>query len=325
MSGARHTELPFTGPATFFKAPFVPVAELGGDAGSGRPGLAPVGYDVGLLGVPFDFAVGFRPGARFAPAALRAASGRYVLPPEGFYDQETDTFRLAGARLVDAGDVDVAQLETAVSHDRITAAARALRAAVGLPVFVGGDHSVSYPLLRAFDDVRELHVVQLDAHLDYSEARNATRYANSSPFRRAVEALPGLKHITVIGLRGVRADAEAFRAARARGHKLLGARAVRAGLAEAVEGLPRGVDVYLSVDVDALDAAELPGTGSPEPEGLTYGELRDLVAATFARNRVVGMDLMELAPELDPTGRSALLAARLLAEALAAWWGARGR
>lgn len=308
----RYGELSFTGPATFFKAPHVPTTVL------------PEGeYDVGFLGVPFDFAVGFRPGARFAPAAVRAASGRYAVPPGGYYDLESGNRTLQGVRLVDAGDVDVAQLETAETLRRVEEAAAAVRAATLLPVFVGGDHSMSYPLLRAFSDVRRLHIVQLDAHLDYSDARNATRFANSSPFRRAVEALPELAHITVIGLRGVRADAEAVEAARARGHALVGARAVHEGLAGVIDRLPRGERVYLSVDVDVLDAAELPGTSSPEPEGLSYSQVRDLVRAVVLRNELVGVDLMELAPDLDPTGRSALLSARLLAETLVAWWTAR--
>lgn len=312
---SRHLELTFTGPATFFKAPLLLAEDAVAEA------VAP-SYDVALLGVPYDFAVGFRPGARFAPAAVRAASGRYALPPQGFYDFVTDRHRLAGVRLVDVGDVDLAQLETAESFARITAGAHRARGLARLPVFVGGDHSVSYPLLRAFGDVSELHVVQLDAHLDYSEQRNGTRFANSSPFRRAVEALPNLESVTVLGLRGVRADAEAFRSARARGHKLVSAQHVRDDLAAAVASLPRGANVYLSIDVDALDPAELPGTSSPEPEGLSYAQLRDLVAATVARNRLVGLDLAELAPELDPSGRSALLAARLLAETLALWWDA---
>lgn len=328
---SRHLELTFTGPATFFKAPLL-LAE-GGGAGAGPaahaevPGAAPSpapgpAYDVALLGVPYDFAVGYRPGARFAPAAVRAASGRYALPPDGFYDFASDRHRLAGARLVDVGDVDLAQLETADSFARITAGARRARAIGRLPLFVGGDHSVSYPLLLAFSDVPDLHVVQLDAHLDYSQQRNATRFANSSPFRRAVEALPKLASITVLGLRGVRADAEAFRSARERGHKLVSAREVQEDLAAAIEQLPRDAAVYVSIDVDALDPAELPGTSSPEPEGLSYGQLRDLVAATIDRNRLVGLDLTELAPDLDPSGRSALLAARLLAETLALWWDA---
>ncbi len=309
---ARHSELTFTGPATFFKAPFL-------DAGVHDTGPGPA-FDVAFLGVPYDFAVGFRPGARFAPNAVRAASGRYALAPAGFYDFETDAYRLTGARFVDAGDVDPAQLETEESLERITAAARRARALSRLPVFVGGDHSVSFPLLRAFDDVEDLHVVQLDAHLDFTDTRNATRFANSSPFRRAVEALPNLRSITVVGLRGVRADAEAFTAARRFGHTLVSARSVRNDMGAVLAQLPRGANVYLSVDVDALDPAELPGTSSPEPEGLSYGQLRDLIAATLGANQLVGMDLTELAPNLDPTGRSELLAARLLAETLALWW-----
>lgn len=324
MSG-RHAELTFTGPATFFKAPTLTPAEVAELQGRAANSGADPHHDVGLLGVPYDFAVGYRPGARFAPAAVRAASGRYALPPQGFYDFATDSYRLGGAKLVDAGDVDPAQLETAVTLKRITDAAAALRALARLPVFVGGDHSVSYPLLRAFHDVDDLHVVQLDAHLDFTDSRNETRYANSSPFRRAVEELPNLTHITVVGLRGARADAEAFAAARARGHTLIGADAVRASLESVVDALPSGRSVYLSVDVDALDPSELPGTSSPEPEGLTYGQLRDLVGATLERNRLVGMDVTELAPGLDPSGRSELLTARLLAETLALWWEGGGR
>jgi agmatinase len=303
----RHHELPFTGPATFFKAPHRP------EAGRGEA-------HIGLLGVPYDFGVGFRPGARFGPAALRAASGRYAPPPEGFFDLDTGRMRLAGARIVDLGDVDPAQLETQVSFDRITSAARRLRTIARMPVFVGGDHSLTYPVLRAYDDVPELHVVQLDAHLDFSESRNATRFANSSPFRRAVEAVPGLRRVTTIGLRGLRTDREAVEAARARGHGLITCRTVRDEPEVVLEALPERAAVYLSVDIDVLDPAIAPGTGSPEVDGLSYGEVITIVAATLSRNRLVGMDLVEVAPELDPSGQTALVGARLLAETMALWW-----
>lgn len=308
MSG-RHTELTFTGPATFFKAPLVVL----GSAGEKQ-------YDAAFLGVPFDFAVGFRPGARFAPAAVRQATGRYALPPEGYYDFDSDSRRLAGVRLADAGDVDSNQLEHADTRSRITQAARAVRRAARLPLFVGGDHSISYPLLAAFDDVPGLCVVQLDAHLDFSDQRNGTRYSNSSPFRRAAEALPTLGKVTTVGLRGMRADAEAFSAARSRGHELVSAQQVHADLGGAIARLPAGADVYLSIDVDVLDPAELSGTSSPEPEGLSFTQVLALIRATAGRNRLVGVDLTELSPPLDPSGRSELLAARFLAETLAAWW-----
>ncbi|WP_337867164.1 arginase family protein [Meiothermus sp.] len=302
----RYTELAFTGPATFFKAPYRPLTE-------------PWQAEVGLLGLPYDFAVGYRPGARFAPNALREASGRYAPGPEGWFDLETETYRLKGMHLVDAGDVDPAQLEYPETFRRITEAARALRERVKLPVFVGGDHSVTYPILRAYDDLEELHIVQLDAHLDFSDSRNATRFSNSSPFRRAVEDVPGLKQITVVGLRGLRTSPEAYQAAKDRGHALITASRVQENLPWVLAQLPKGKKVYISFDADVLDPSILPGTSSPEVEGLSYAEAMQVVRQTIAQNELVGFDLVELAPNLDPSGLSALVGARLLAEVLATW------
>lgn len=314
MSRERSGELAFTGPATFFKAPTL--------AAGRAPGAPAPRFDVALLGVPYDFAVGFRPGARFAPAAVRAASGRLALPPDGLYDLETGARRLVGIDLVDAGDVDILQLDTDANFARITAAARAARNLARLPLFVGGDHSISYPLLRAWSE-GEIHVVQFDAHLDFSAERNGTALSNSSPFRRAFEEVDNLVGRTVIGLRGMRADEEAADASRRLGHELILAEAVHGGLDDVIARLPQGRRVYLSFDVDALDPAELPGTSSPEPGGLSFRQVRRLLAAVIERNQLVGADLTELAPVLDPSGRSELLAARLLAEMLAFWWQAR--
>lgn len=271
--------------------------------------------DVGVLGVPFDIALGFRPGARFAPRAVREASLRFAPGADGFLDIRTGRSRLAGTAFADAGDVVLPALEPELARQRITDAARAVRARSRLPVFLGGDHSVSFPLLRAFDDVPNLHVVQLDAHLDFTDVRNDTRFSNSSPFRRAVEALPGLVHITTIGLRGLRVDGEALQAARERGHTLVGAWELEP-LDGVIDRLPHDVPVYLSVDVDVFDPSVCPATSSPEVDGPGYATVMRLIAATVARNELVGMDLVELAPALDPSGNSSLLAARLLMETL---------
>lgn len=292
--------LPYSGIATFARAPH---AAPDGDWRS----------DVGVLGIPFDIALGFRPGARFAPRALREASLRYVPPFTGL----DGTTRLGGVTFTDAGDVVLPSLEPELARDRTTDAARQVRERCRLPVFLGGDHSVTFPLLRAFGDVPELHVVQLDAHLDFTDTRNDTRYSNSSPFRRAAEALPNLVHITTVGLRGLRFDGEAVAAARARGHTLIPVEEVAADLAGVLARLPTGKNVYLSVDADALDPAVLPGTSSPEPDGLSYGQAMRLLAETARRNTVVGLDLVELAPNLDPSGRSELIGARLIMETLA--------
>lgn len=306
------SELSFVNPGTFFKAPTI-------DLGDVVTSSAAQAYDVGFLGIPYDSALGFRPGARFAPQALRQATGRYVPGANGYYDYRTDTWSVANAALVDAGDVSVLQLDDAATRDRVTKAARALRKVARLPVFIGGDHSCSYPVLRAFDD-ETFTVVQFDAHLDFTNERNGTKFSNSSPFRRAVESVPGLEHIQTIGLRGVRFDHEAVQAAYSRGHDLISADEVHYRFGGVLDSLPSRKQVYISIDVDALDPAELPGTSSPEPEGLSYRELRLLLERTFSENDVIGIDIMELAPNLDSSERSSLLVARLLADILTLHW-----
>lgn len=293
------THLPYGGIASFARAPIV---EPSGDWQA----------DAAVLGIPYDIALGFRPGARFAPRALREASLRSVPPFTGLDGK----IRLQGVTFADAGDVVLPSLEPELARERMTTAAQQLRQRCKVPVFLGGDHSVSYPILRAFADVPALHVVQLDAHLDFTDKRNDTRYSNSSPFRRACEDLPNLVHITTIGLRGLRFDPEAVAAARARGHTLIPMTDVFTDLNSVIERLPNGQNVYISIDVDGFDPSVIPATSSPEPDGFSYAQGMQILAATAQQNTIVGLDLVELAPNLDPTGRSELLMARLIMETL---------
>ncbi len=276
--------------------------------------------DVGVLGVPFDTAVGFRPGARFAPRSIREASLRYALSPDGFYDLQTNQTRLKNLNLRDAGDVNVPSLEDALARERIEQAARNLRTHCTLPIFLGGDHSISYPILRSYDDVENLHVVQLDAHLDFTDSRNSTRFSNSSPFRRACEALPNLIHITTIGLRGLRFDQEAVEAARARGHTLIAMQEAW-DTEKVLAQLPKNKNVYISFDADVLDPSFFPATSSPEPDGMGYAQAMQILAATCQHNNIVGLDFVECTPHLDASGNSSLFAARLLMQTLAVVFG----
>jgi agmatinase len=267
--------------------------------------------DVAVLGIPFDLALGFRPGARFAPRALREASLRYALSETGFFDMFSGKHKLAGTTLTDAGDVLLPSLEPELARVQIEQAARVLRQKARLPVFLGGDHSISYSVLKAFDDVPNLHVVQFDAHLDFSDIRNQTKFSNSSPFRRACEEMDNLVQITTIGLRGLRFDAEAVAAAKARGHRLLPVCPPDAAL------LPRGQNVYVSFDTDVLEPSLIPATSSPEPEGMGFAAALEWLSLTAQHNTIVGFDLVEFAPNLDPTGNSGLYLARLIMEFLA--------
>ena len=272
--------------------------------------------DAAILGVPFDIALEVRPGARFAPRAIRDASLRYAVPPEGLWNWHTNETILAGRSLRDVGDVDLPSREPECVHARIEAAARAVRARCSVPVFLGGDHSVSYPLLRAFDDVEDLHVVQLDAHLDFTDVCDDTKWSNASPFRRAVEALPNLTHITTIGLRGVRTDREAVATAKARGHTLLHAdRVTREGQLPA-DTLPVGKKVYLSIDVAVFDPVVFSGTSNPEVDGLSYRKVSSIIKDVVSANTIIGVDCVELTPDLDGSELSALVVARLLVETL---------
>lgn len=406
--------MPFTGIATFARAPYVPPEAL--QAGQ---------VDFAVIGVPFDAAVGFRPGQRLAPRAIRDLSTRYALPwgPDnpGYWDIQDDRWYLEGCRLVDLGDAD--PLYTDLEHlDRSVAAlvGAALRAGA-VPVVLGGDHSITYPVLRAYGELLQasagpgsaarygdeggglgssqgngggrLHILQIDAHLDFSADVAGFLRSNSSPFRRAAE-LPYVGTITVIGVRGIRTSPEAYAAAARRGNRIVtmgewraawarraaipagvgpsggphpgtaadsgagarvggatgsGAGAGPAGgtgshgrtspgggepagsrlgrppapgddanpLVPFLAAIPPGEPLYISLDIDGLDPAVAPGTSSPEPGGLTYEEVREILRLAASRARVVGIDIVEVNPYLDPGGMTALLAARLAIEAMA--------
>lgn len=316
-------DLPYVGIATFARAPHVAPDAL-------RPGDA----HFAVFGVPFDGAVGYRPGQRLAPRAIRDLSTRYALPwgPDnpGYWDIQDGRWYLAGCRLVDVGDAD--PLYTDLEHlDRSVAAViAAVLAAGAVPVVLGGDHSVTYPVLRALAPIfesggvwagRRLHVVQIDAHLDFTDTVAGYARSNSSPFRRAAE-LPFVGTITVVGVRGIRTNPEAYAAAVGRGNRIVTMREVRrSGIEAALGHLPRGEPLYVSLDVDGLDPSVAPGTSSPEPGGLTYEEVRAVLQAVTEAGPLAGLDVVEVNPYLDPGGVTSLLAARLAVEAMALAYG----
>ncbi len=292
-----------------------------GRAPLARPGVA-VGADVIVLGVPWDGGTGLRGGARHGPRAIREASQRFPIwaagEPAGYWDITSERQRLAGVRLVDYGDVAVVRASQERTIEAITAAAREARAHGGLLLTLGGDHSICFPLVRAFGDYPNLGVVQLDVHLDYADAVQGVRISSSSPLRRIGE-LPFVGSMAAIGLRGLRTDPAAFAAARARGNLLLTREAVRQAGPEAIaERLPPMEHVYVTLDIDVLDPTLAPGASAPELDGLRYDELHAILQAIARRSKVVGIDVVEVSPPLDPTGSTALAAAQAAIELLAA-------
>lgn len=294
--------LPFTGISSFMKAEICPSLELLDE-----------GVDVAVLGFPYDLGASARSGARMGPRAVREASTVYCDGLYGLYDPVEDEYFLdAGERIVDCGDVDVSPCGSDQTLENCEAAVRRILDAGALPVVIGGDHATTIPVVRALDRFHDVCVVQFDAHLDWTNAYGEFTRSHSSPMRRASE-LPHVGSMIQIGLRGLGSSGRAdFEEARAWGSVLVPAPQVRREGVEAVAALiPDAPYYYITVDIDGLDPSLCPGTGSPQPGGLLYEEVRDLIRAVVNKGELVGFDVSEVSPPYDHANQTALYAAQL--------------
>ncbi len=294
--------LPFTGICTFGKYPHVQDWDQ-------------IKADVAILGAPFDAGTQWRSGARMGPRGVREASTLFSFGHAGAYDHEDDVTYLdpSKATIVDIGDADIIHTDTIQSHANIEAGVRAILKAGALPVVIGGDHSVNIPCINAFDDHGPIHVVQIDAHLDFVDERHGVRYGHGNPMRRAAEKayVTGLSQI---GIRNVSSTArEGYVDARSMGSDIQSVRQVRAmGVDAMLDRIPAGARYYLTIDIDAFDPSIAPGTGTPSHGGFLYYEGLELIDGLARRGSIVGIDLVEVAPDYDPTGSTSILAAQLL-------------
>jgi formimidoylglutamase len=281
------------------------------------PGSAPPEHGPCLVGLPYDGGIPSRPGARFGPRALREALAAF-----GAQDGDRDL-----PSVTDLGDLDLPSMNGAVAHRRIEAAARRAFAAGGLPIFIGGDHGCTGSLVRGLAAARpelRLALVSVDAHLDVREYEDDSLLSSGTPFRRAIETpiLSGAR-VGMIGLRRFANSRHYLGWAAEQGiHTVpvetvaeVGARAVATQVLERVAADADAL--YLSIDLDAADAAVAPGVSAPGVGGLTAREMIELVGALGSDPRLVGADIMELSPPHDQDGRTARLAARLFLELLA--------
>ncbi len=273
------------------------------------------GLDVALLGIPFDGGTSYRPGSRFAPREIRQHSS--LIRP---YNPALQVSPFEVLRVADVGDVDVNPIGIEDTFVRVEHAVSALLDAKVIPVCVGGDHSLSLPLLRAV--VRRhgpVGMVHVDSHQDMWEEYFGNKYFHGTPFRRAVEeGLLDTKRVLQIGIRGpVYAETD-FDFARRNGIRWVTAQQLaREGLEWAKDQLRvvHGGPVYLSFDIDGVDPAFAPGTGTPEVGGLTSREALELVRALVGVP-LVGADVVEVSPPYDHAGITSLLAATIVFEVL---------
>ena len=270
--------------------------------------------EVGVLGVPFDNATSFRKGSSFAPARIRE-----ITPHVAPATEEGQS--LAGLRVRDYGDVSP---DLNWERHFATVEARAMQVLDHrLALFLGGDHSVTIPLAAAASRAvtGRLGVVHFDAHPDLADEYEGHRWSHACTERRVLE-LPNVepRHLVFVGLRSWMDDELAFLAA----HPEIGVHTARdvyrrgiEAIAGAVTAQLDGVDaVYFTLDIDGLDPAYAPGTGTPEAGGISTRELLELLRAVFARLPVRALDIVEVAPPLDHADVTSFAAARVIYEIL---------
>lgn len=293
--------LPFVGISTFAKRPYV-------------EDWSKIDADVAVLGAPFDFGTQFRAGSRFGPRGVREASTLFSFGHAGAYDHEDDcTYLPDTVRIVDIGDADIVHTDTVKSHANIRAGVEAILAAKALPIIIGGDHSINIPCIDAYEGQGDIHILQIDAHLDFVDERHGVRNGHGSPLRRAAEK-PYVTGMTQVGIRNVSSTArEGYEAARQMGSDIISVRQMREiGSKGVIERIPSGARVYVTLDIDGFCPSIAPGTGTPSHGGFLYYEVLEMLQELARRHDVVGVDLVEVAPPYDPADVTSILAAQVL-------------
>jgi agmatinase len=267
--------------------------------------------DVAVVGVPFDSGVSYRPGARFGPAAVREAS-RLLRP----YHPELDVSPFAEMQVVDAGDVAVNPFNIGEAIETLQQEAEALTANGTRLVTVGGDHTIALPLLRAAAKKHgPVALLHFDAHLDTWDTYFGEPYTHGTPFRRASEeGILDTSALSHVGTRGPLYGKRDLEEDRRLGFGIVTSGDVlRRGVTETVDALRQRIGdrpLYVSVDIDVLDPAHAPGTGTPEAGGMTSRELLEILRGLRDLN-LIGADVVELAPAYDHAEITAIAASHV--------------
>ncbi|WP_284745366.1 agmatinase [Amycolatopsis sp. RTGN1] len=267
--------------------------------------------DIAVVGVPFDSGVSYRPGARFGPAAVREAS-RLLRP----YHPDLDVSPFAEKQVVDAGDIAVNPFNIGEAIETLQQEAEALQANGTRLVTVGGDHTIALPLLRAAAKQHgPVALLHFDAHLDTWDTYFGEPYTHGTPFRRASEeGILDTSALSHVGTRGPLYGKRDLEEDRRLGFGIVTSGDVlRRGVAETVDALRQRIGdrpLYVSVDIDVLDPAHAPGTGTPEAGGMTSRELLEILRGLRDLN-LVGADVVELAPAYDHAEITAIAASHV--------------
>jgi len=249
------------------------------------------------------------------PRGIREASTLFAFGHGGAYDHEDDITYLPAdkTRIVDIGDADIIHTDTIQSHSNIEFGVKKILEAKAIPVVLGGDHSVNIPCINAFRNEDPIHIIQIDAHLDFVNERHGVRFGHGNPMYRASEK-EYVSGMTQIGIRNVSSTAkEGYIEAKERGSKIFSVRQFRKiGVEQMLNTIPKSIRYYLTIDIDAFDPSIASGTGTPSHGGFYYYEILELINGLTKQGKIVGLDLVEVAPDYDNTNSTSTLAAQLL-------------
>lgn len=284
------------------------------------------GVDVAITGVPLDIGTSNRNGTRYGPRQIRTES--VLVRP---YSMATGAAPFDSFQVVDYGDVALNPYSLEKSIDLIESHFARIAAACVLPVSLGGDHTITLPILRALAKRHgPLALIHVDAHADMNDVMFGERITHGTIFRRAIEEeLVDPNKMVQIGLRATGYSANDFDWARGRGVRVVQAESVwykslAPLMAEVRDLIGTSAPAYLSFDIDGLDPSVAPGTGTPEPAGLITSQGLEIIRGCFGLN-LVGCDLVEVSPPYDTSGNTALLAANLVFEMMCSLPGCKRR
>jgi agmatinase len=291
--------------------------------------LDDISADIAVLGIPFDGGTANRPGHRFGPRSVREASMRFNFfgqsaENRGYWDMKTRRRFLSHASMVDCGDIHVVPMDVAYIRQQIEQSVKKILNKGAFPVILGGDHSLSYPVVRAFGKKGPLGLIHFDAHLDRREPVPGVEdgYITSGSPIRGIGELEFIENVVSIGMTGIRNPEKHFLEAEEKGEILIPAYMVReSGIRETVERIPSMGKCYVTIDMDVFDSAIAPGVGSPEVEGMDYSGVKGILFGIAEKSKVVGFDVVSVNPYHDPSGRTPFLAAQLIIEFLGAIFG----
>ena len=298
-------------PRTFFKSPLC-------------TNLDELDANVAFIGMPFDQGTFGRPGARYGPDAVRDAPRAYAywdpygkqIDAEGFFDIDAGNELLRGITMADCGNITTVPSDVLKNFDKLTKVVERVVQRGSFPVVVGGDHSSTFPVVRALGEFAPLNIVHFDAHLDYSHDYQGVMYSHGSPIRRCRE-LPFVNHITSVGIRTARR--KPYEESQQHGSLIITTHQFRQlGPLGVAEQIPGAENLYITFDIDVMDPSQAPGTGTPEIGGLFYQEVQACLTALIQKNNLIGFDLVEVAPPYDSSELTSQLGARLIIDMLAA-------